>query len=202
MAKSVHRAERIGVLGGTFDPIHRTHVAVAQAVIARVGLDRVFFVVSAAPPHKWGEVFASPEDRLAMVEAALRGEPAMEACRIELDRPGPSYTVDTLRELRAARPAAEFFFIMGYDALADFPGWHDPEGVLAQARLLAVRRPGIDELNCPWLEGRFEEIPFSECGLSSTEVRARLASGAPVDDVLSPGVVEWIEERGLYGRGK
>ncbi len=108
----MNKSARVGVYGGTFDPIHRTHLEIAQAAMRHAALDQVIFVVAARPPHKRGEVFASAEDRLAMVEALVSVEPGMAASRMELDREGPSYTVDTLRDLQAAHPDAALYLIV------------------------------------------------------------------------------------------
>lgn len=198
MGRSVADPERIGVYGGTFDPIHRTHIEIARAAMRHARLDRVIFVVAARPPHKRHEVFADAEDRFAMVRAALAGDPCFEASRIELDREGPSYTVDTLRALRAARPGAALFLIVGQDALLDLPKWRDPEAVLSAARLLVVPRPDASAPDPGILRGRYEFIPFPESPDSSTEIRARLQAGAPPGDEVPGPVADLIRARGLY----
>jgi nicotinate-nucleotide adenylyltransferase len=194
----VNKAARVGVYGGTFDPIHRTHLEIAQAAMRHAALDQVIFVVAARPPHKRGEVFASAEDRLAMVEALVSVEPGMAASRMELDREGPSYTVDTLRDLQAAHPGAALYLIVGYDTLIDLPKWRDPQGVLERARLLVVPRPDAPEPVPAVLDGHFEFIPFPESTVSSTEIRERLAAGESVADCVPAPVVALIQERGLY----
>lgn len=189
---------RIGVYGGTFDPIHRTHLAIARAALDHAQLDRVLFVVSAAPPHKQADVYAGPEDRFQMVQAALADEPRMEVSRLELDRKGLSFTADTLRELQAAHPGAELFLIVGYDALLDIPNWHHPREILSHARLLAAPRPGA-RLPVPRdLAGRYEMLPFTESEVSSTEIRARIAAGQDARDLLPPAVERLIREKSLY----
>lgn len=200
MARSVSDARRIGVFGGTFDPIHAAHLAIAQTALTQAALDEVLFMVSATPPHKRNQVHASAEDRLALVEAALAdyGEPRFRASRMELDREGPSYTVDTLRKLHETQPGASLFLILGADALADLPKWHDPEGILRAARLLVAPRPGVDPRNTPSLEGHYDLLHLPEVPTSSTEVRARVAEGAPLVDLVPTAAATLLNEKGLY----
>ncbi len=169
----------------------------AEAALDQAQLDRVLFVVSAHPPHKIGGPYATAEERFTMVEAALTNCPHMEASRLEIDRPGPSYTVDTLRRLRALDPHAELFFIVGMDSLVDLPKWKELESILGAARLLVIPRPG--HWHVPGqLEGCYQLIQFPETPLSSTEVRARIASGAPIDDLVPEGVARLIRQKGIY----
>ena len=195
----MNKPRRIGVYGGTFDPIHQTHLDIARTALQHAGLDLLLFVVSGSPPHKRGEVFASPEDRLDLVEAAIDDDPRMKTSRIELDRPGPSYTVDTLRILAEEYPDAAFYLILGYDSLIDLPGWHKPEEVLTHAKLLVAPRPGAMPTPNPILDHRFDLLPFSESNLSSTEIRACIAAGTNLSGMLPPAVENLIRERGLYG---
>ena len=191
--------ERVGVLGGTFDPVHRAHLAMARAVREYAGLDRVLLTVSARPPHKKKGPFASAEDRLAMVERAVAEEPGIEACGIELERAGPSYTAETLEALRARYPETEWYLVIGADSLVDLPGWYAPERILAAARLLVFPRKGVDlSAVSPMLSGRYEMVPFDEMPISSTGIRARLRAGERCDDVLPGPVAAYIREKGLY----
>lgn len=196
----MNRPRRIGVYGGTFDPVHGVHLDVARAALQQAGLDEVLFVVSAAPPHKRHGVHARAEDRLAMVEAALTeaGDPRLKASRIELDRPGPSYTADTLRDLHALNPGAELFLIIGADALRDLPGWREPDLILARAKLLAVPRPGFDPAAANTLDGHFQLLNFPAQDVSSTEIRARAASGSTLSGLVPAAVARIIEQRELY----
>lgn len=189
---------RIGVFGGTFDPIHRTHVDIGRTALQHKGLDRVLFVVSADPPHKGGDEITPADDRYAMVEAALATEPGLKPCDLELHREGPSYTADTMKALRALYPDAEFFLIIGQDALIDLPGWRSPQGILDEARLLVLPRPSEERPIPAALDGHYEMLPFAESLMSSTEVRRRLAAGDPATDCLSPAVLKIVKERGLY----
>lgn len=189
---------RIGVFGGTFDPIHRTHVAIGRAALAFKALDRVLFMVSADPPHKGADLITPADTRYAMVEAALTNEPGLEPCDLELHREGPSYTADTLKALRALYPTAEFHLIIGQDALNDLPTWYAPEGILEEARLLVLPRPGMSRPLPEVLEGHYEMLPFEKSDLSSTDVRRRILAGDAVDDSLPPAVLRIVEEKGLY----
>lgn len=189
---------RIGVFGGTFDPIHRTHVDIGRAALVHKELDRVLFVVSADPPHKGGDDITPADDRYAMVEAALASEPGLDPCDLELHRDGPSYTADTLKALRGLYPDAEIFLIIGQDALIDLPGWRSPQGILEEARLLVLPRPSESRPIPAVLDGYYEMLPFAESLMSSTEVRRRLAKGDPATDSLPPAVLAIVKERGLY----
>lgn len=191
----------IGVFGGTFDPVHRTHLRIARAARDAAGLDLVLFVVASAPPHKRGGVMAGAEDRLAMVEAAVAGEPSFATSRAEVDRPGPSYTADTLRQLQAEHPGAALHLILGYDSALDLPKWREPEAILAMARLLVFRRPECARPLPPLLADKAVLVPFEADNLSSTEVRRRLARGADTAGLVPPGVLEIIERKGLYHAG-
>jgi nicotinate-nucleotide adenylyltransferase len=194
----VDKPLRIGVFGGTFDPVHNVHLRIARAARDSAGLDRVLFVVAATPPHKRNDVVASAEDRLAMVRAAIEGEHGFEACRIEMDRSGPSYTVDTVRTLAQAHPEARLHLIIGYDTALDLPRWREPQGILERARLIVVRRPECDSALDPSLDGVHEVLPFEASDLSSTEVRDMLAQGGDVRGLLPPAVVDYIRMKGLY----
>lgn len=199
-AKSVSEHSCIGVLGGTFDPIHCAHLAIAEAARCQVGLDQVLFVVSAVPPHKRGDVHAPAQDRLDLTRAAVADIPGFEACDLELRRSGPSYTVDTLRELRALYPHAELFLIMGYDAALDLPNWRDPHTILNLARLLILPRPNdsYPPLH-PHIAARAQILAFNPMNLSSTEIRDALRRGEPPREALPEAVLDLIRHKGLYG---
>jgi nicotinate-nucleotide adenylyltransferase len=142
----IGRHQGLGVFGGTFDPIHLAHLAVAESARDSLGLERVLFMPAGVPPHKPDQAISSGADRLAMVEAAIAGNPAFEASRIELDRPGPSYTVDTLEALAVTDP--DLVLILSSEAYAGLPTWHEPRRVLELARLAIAPRDG-----CPPLPG-------------------------------------------------
>jgi len=190
--------KRIGVLGGTFDPIHNTHLDMARAAMESARLDTVLFVLSARPPHKRDDTVASPEQRLDMLEAALEDEANFAACELELHREGPSYMRETLRDLEEANPGAEFFLILGLDSLLDFPNWKGPEDILKRARLLVAPREGDGRVVPASLEGKYDFVPFKESDVSSTDIRGRVLRADPIDALVPGGVVRLIREQGIY----
>lgn len=189
---------RIGVFGGTFDPIHRTHVAIGRAALEYKRLDQVLFVLSADPPHKGGNAITPAETRYAMVEAALVDEPGLEPCDLELHREGPSYMADTLQTLRERYAGAELYLIIGQDSLVDLPKWYKTDVILQSARLLVLPRPDSGDTIPASLAGHYEFLPFEKSGLSSTEVRQRVREGGAVADCLPPAVSRIVAEKGLY----
>ena len=191
--------QRIGVFGGTFDPIHNAHLLMARNALEEASLDRVIFVVASIPPHKQDSTHASPENRVQMVHAAIADEPGFEVSEMELHREGPSYTADTLRDLQELNPESELFMIIGEDSLVDFPKWRQPEVILEYARLLVLPRPGYNIAIHESLEGHYDMLPFQESGVSSTGVRSALEQGEPLVGMVPEQVVKMIEERGFYG---
>jgi nicotinate-nucleotide adenylyltransferase len=193
---------RIGLMGGTFDPIHHGHLVAAEEARWQFDLDTVLFIPNGQPWQK--PVGVSPaEDRYRMTVIATASNPAFEVSRVEIDHPGPTYTVDTLRRLRAELGEdARLFFITGADAVLHILTWKDREEVLALAEFIAATRPGYDlerlterlPLAREWLHPM--EIPM--LAISSTEIRARVARGAPIQYLVPDGVVEYVAERGLY----
>lgn len=190
---------RIGVLGGTFDPIHLAHLALARAAMEQANLDQVLFVVSASPPHKVGDVRLDAEQRMELVQAALADEPGMLASRIEMDRGGPSYTSDTLLQLRTEQPGAALFLILGMDAVHDLPRWHRPDLIVANARILAAPRPDLPREPPAELAPYVQLLDFETRPVSSTDIRRQLAQGEWPEQ-LPARVRDLIEERDWYGR--
>jgi len=193
--------ERIGLFGGTFDPIHRGHVEVASAVRDALGLDRMLVMVANQPWQKLDRPVTPAEDRFAMVVAALADRPGLEASRIELDRGGPSYTVDTVRHLRSQEPGAAVTVVVGADVVAGLDTWHAHEVLRDLVTLAIVDRPGAPAIDPPpgW---RFERVPVAPLDVSSTELRTRLEAGEPVDDAVPAAVIRCMVERGLYATGR
>ncbi|HZP96674.1 MAG TPA: nicotinate-nucleotide adenylyltransferase [Candidatus Limnocylindria bacterium] len=183
---------RIGVFGGTFDPVHVGHLAIALAALESAKLDRVVFVPARRSPLKDHAPYAAAEDRLAMLELATKDEPRFAVCRLELDREGPSYTVDTLEAL--ARDG-ELFLILGSDALADLARWRSPERIKALATILVARRPGVPEPD-PASGARTFDAPCLD--ISSRELRARASRGLSLRYLVPDDVWRHIERRGLY----
>lgn len=199
---------RLGILGGTFDPIHYGHLVAAQEAASALRLDRVLFIPTREPPHKRGEPVLAVEHRLEIVRRGISGNPRFELSTIEIERPGPSYTVDTLRELRRLYPDGELHFIVGMDLLADLPTWHNPGGIVQLAVIVAVTRRRWEAVDLGWLEaavpeaaGRVQVLPIPGLDISSTEVRERIAAGRPIRYLVPDGVIGYIQEQGLY-RGR
>jgi nicotinate-nucleotide adenylyltransferase len=180
-----------GLLGGAFDPPHVGHVALAETAIERFDLERLVVVPTGDPPHK--RVGTPAEIRYRLAEAAFADVPRVELSRFELDRPGPSYTVDTVRW--AAERYGDVLFVVGADHWASFDRWHDPDGVLSYARLAVVTRPGVD---VPPPRDRVVLFEMPPVAVSSTDVRERVARGQPIDGLVPPKVAELIDELGLY----
>lgn len=194
---------RIGVFGGTFDPVHYGHLAIAEEARIALNLERVLFVPAAQQPLKHGHHAASALHRLAMARLACQSNSAFEVSTTEIERAGISYTVTTLEVLRT-QLNAELFFIFGADALEDLPRWHRAAELPTLARLLAVTRPGTHvDLTAllkviPTLEGRVQLLEGPQLELSSTELRQRVAAGRPLRYLVPDAVVEYIERYGLY----
>lgn len=182
---------RIGVFGGTFDPVHVGHLAIALAAIEAVPLDRVVFVPARRSPLKRTAPVASEADRVAMLERAVEGEPRFAVSRAELERPAPSYTVDTLEPLA---PEGRLFLILGADAVADLDRWKDPARIRALATLVVARRPGAPE---PASAGAIV-LEAPKMDISARELRARAARGRSLRYLVPDAVWRYIEERGLY----
>jgi nicotinate-nucleotide adenylyltransferase len=196
---------RIGIFGGTFSPPHVGHLACADAALSRLGLDRVLLMPVARPPHKEATEDPGPEHRLAMCRLATAGDERVGVSELEIQRGGPSYTVDTLRALHEASPQDELTFVAGGDMAASLPGWREPEEVLRLARFAVAEREGTDraevERALAGLEGRdrlvFFEMPRVE--VSSSAIRRGIAAGRPVRDLVPDAVARYIDEHGLYG---
>lgn len=191
---------RIGVLGGTFDPVHIGHLVVAVNVGNALGLEEVLLVVAREPWQKVGSRPIAPaEDRFAVLKAALDGlaDHRLQASRLELDRAGPSYMADTLAELSRRHPGAELFLIVGPEVAGDLATWERPEEVCRLATLVVVNRPGAALVHPgpPW---RVVSVEVPALDVSSTELRARAAAGRPLDVLVPPGAVHEIRRRGLY----
>jgi nicotinate-nucleotide adenylyltransferase len=185
---------RIGIFGGTFDPPHTAHLVVAQEVHHRLALDRVLWVPAAIPPHKRDQPISPAAMRLEMVRAAIAGDNRFEATDLELRRDGPSYTVDTLRELQATRPDDQLFLILGADQLAELATWREPHEIRRLATLVGFARAGDAP---PDAEGvRILQIPRLD--ISSTELRRRVGAGEPVSYLVPPGVDTVIRRERLY----
>lgn len=197
--------QAIGVLGGTFDPVHWGHLAIGESAREALGLSHVLFVPAARPPHKPGREISPGADRLAMLEAAVADNAAFGVSRIELDRRGPSYTVDTLAELASGPQAVPLWFILSAEALAGLPGWHEPARILDLACLAVVPRAGRPVIGPSWMEAQFPGrgdrvrwIDGPAIDVSASDIRARAAEGRSIRYLVPPAVEAYIAHHGLY----
>ena len=194
------KIRRLGVYGGTFDPIHTGHLVIAGGVVAHCALDRLLFVPSARPPHKQGHAIASPDDRYRMAELAARHDPRFEVSDIEINRPGLSYTVDTLDELQRIYGAStRIYLVLGADSLLEIDTWYAPDRLFDLATVVTVPRPGKDLTGVdPRWRDRVTAIHLPEIDISSTDIRHRAGQGLPIAHLVPEEVAGYIEERGLY----
>ena len=203
------RPGSIGILGGTFDPFHAGHLALARAARDALGLERILVVPAAVPPHKLNQAISPAADRLAMVEAGITGEPGLEVSRIELDRVGPSYTIDTVAELAAAERAAgrepDIAVILSAESFVGLASWHEPERLLDLARIVVAPRAGHPAPDPATVEriafGRPDRVIVIDGPLvdvSASSIRRLAAEGRPLGDLVPPGVAKYIESHRLY----
>jgi nicotinate-nucleotide adenylyltransferase len=199
---------RIGAFGGTFDPIHLGHLIMAEQCREQAALDQVWFIPAPRPPHKQDKELASFAQRVEMLALAIAGYPVFKIDETEKNRPGPSYTVDTLAELKLRHPEDEFFLIVGADSLEDFPLWYQPVRILELASLLTVDRPGwkfpaIAEVEArlnlpPGVSFRSQVVHFPLIDISSTDIRQRAGSGRSIRYLVPRAVEVYIQEKKLY----
>lgn len=193
------RRFRLGIMGGTFDPIHHGHLVAASEVAARYELDEVVFVPTGQPWQKAGRDVSPAEHRYLMTVVATASNPRFTVSRVDIDRPGATYTVDTLRDIRRQRPEAELFFITGADALSQILTWKDIDEVWDLAHFVGVTRPG-HSLTDYGLEGDISLLEIPAMAISSTDCRERVAAGRPVWYLVPDGVVQYINKHRLYLR--
>ena len=196
----------IGILGGTFDPVHLGHLSIAKAAMDHAGLERVLFIPAGQPRLKQAEPAASVSHRIAMVRLAIQDNPRFQVCDMEARRPGPTYSVDTLEELSVKLgPGADLFFILGMDVLGQLDRWKDPERVLTLCRLLVLDRPGEEDFDWP---GFYSRVPGAENSVeivvgpavevSATELRRRSSAGELLVGQTPIAVAQYIRQHGLY----
>ena len=198
---AVERVRRIGVMGGTFDPIHHGHLVAASEVQSYFDLDEVIFVPTGQPWQKSERKVSPPEDRYLMTVIATASNPRFSVSRVDIDRPGPTYTIDTLTDLHRQRPDAELFFITGADALAQILTWRDVDEMFKLAQFVGCTRPGTEGLELPLDQLPMDRITLLEVpalAISSTECRARVAKGNPTWYLVPDGIVQYIAKRELY----
>ena len=192
----------IGILGGTFDPVHNAHLLLAEQAREQLALDQVLFIPAGEPWRKSGRAIAPAEHRLAMLKLAVAGNGAFAISDVELRQEGPSYTADTLAALAGERLDDAFWFILGADALADLPNWHEPERIVQHATLAVAPRETQEvnaaAVNVPGLADRLAIFNCPAVEISSTDVRARVAAGRSVRYLVPDAVAAYIEQHGLY----
>ncbi len=196
---------RIGILGGTFDPIHYGHLVAAQEAHHQLTLAQVLFVPAGCPPHKPSGAMSPSNHRVRMVELAIADDPRFLLSRVDVDRPGPSFTVDMLALLRAEwGPEVEFFFIVGSDTLVEIPTWHRPQRVIALSNLAVLPRPGVKvdlprlEAQLPGLSDRVHWLSMPLLEISSHALRERVRTGRPITYLTPPAVETYIRAHKLY----
>jgi len=195
---------RLGIFGGSFDPVHNGHLALTRACQQQAALDEVWFTPTAIQPLKRGGPHASDAERVEMLRLAIEDEATWRVCTLEIDRGGPSYTVESLRQIHVELPEASLFFMLGADALHDVPHWREPAELFRLASPLVVRRAGQVEPDLTTLatlcstnnQPRLVEMPAID--ISSTTIRRRVASNEPIEDVVPPAVARYISEHRLY----
>jgi nicotinate-nucleotide adenylyltransferase len=199
----------IGLLGGTFDPIHYGHLVIAEEVRYVLHLDEMVFIPTGQPPHKPGRIVTAAQYRVAMLELAIASNPHFAISLIDVERSGPSYTVDTLRQLRKEWGTnTALYFVIGWDSLQELHTWHDSAGLLEQLTyLVAVRRPGyveepgyneLLEVQLPGIQQRLLVIPAPQLDISATDLRQRVAEGRPIRYQTPEAVEQYIAQHGLY----
>jgi nicotinate-nucleotide adenylyltransferase len=203
---------RVGIFGGTFDPIHIGHLAAMQEAAFELDLDRVLFVPNRLPPHKFDRPVTRFQDRVAMVRLAIASNTSFALDSSEIDREGPSYTLDTLRYItKRFGSGVAVVFILGFDALLDLPTWHEPDTLLAEFDLVVMDRPERDEMTIDreplWLEletrfpsirARVRTVHVPQLAIAAADIRARVATGRPIRYLVPEAVEDYIRERGLY----
>lgn len=196
-------SKRIGVMGGTFDPVHNGHLVAASEVAYRFNLDKVLFVPTGQPWQKAGKHVTKAEDRYLMTVIATASNPRFTVSRVDVDRPGPTYTIDTLRDIKSLFPDAELFFITGADVMSSIMTWHNWEETLELAHFVGVTRPGYELTEQMLPQDRRDSVTLIDVpamAISSTDCRDRSARGEPVWYLVPDGVVQYIAKNDLYAR--
>jgi nicotinate-nucleotide adenylyltransferase len=202
---------RLGILGGSFDPVHYGHLLLAESAREQCQLDQVWLLPAAVPPHKQDRQLTSAEHRVAMLELAIAGETAFSVCRYEVDRGGINYTYETLERIKNEQPDWQLFFVLGADMLHDLPHWREPSRICQLAILVVVARPGFGEPDYSLLSGittperidlmRRHRVVMPQVGISSSDLRRRIAQGRSIRFRTPRAVEEYIRTHGLYQQG-
>ena len=198
--------DRLGIMGGTFDPIHYGHLVAAEMARCKFNLSKVLFIPSGTPPHKHRRDISAAGLRYEMTERAIQDNPAFDISGLELERKGPSYTVDTLRVVRRTWPEHDLYFITGTDALREIFSWREAEEILMMTEFIGAARPGFDasdfllqvQQEHPETQGRIHHLEVPALAISSTDIRARVEHGEPIRYLLPEPVRHFIQQHGLY----
>jgi len=193
------RKKRLGILGGTFDPIHSGHLILAEQLKDELKLQKVIFIPSANPPHKENHPVSPAKDRLKMVKIAIQDNPDFLISDIELRRGGKSYTIDTLARLVKFYKDSELFFLLGSDAIDELPTWKEPDKIFQKVKVVIALRPGFDRIN---QKNRFVQkslvVPINGLNISSSQIRERIREGKSIRYLVPPGVEKFIRSKKLY----
>lgn len=199
------RTFRAGLLGGTFDPVHIGHLILAEEARDQLDLSVVYFVPAGDPPHKRDRRLAPVAERVRMAEMAVAGNAQFQISRVDADRPGPHYTIDMVNLFRQQMPpGGELYFLMGYDSLAELPGWHKPEELVAACHLVALTRYNVPldwdylEARLPGIQERVTLLDMPELEIASHHIQARVRAGRSIRYLVPDAVCAYIRERGLY----
>lgn len=206
MEKTSGKMDRVGIMGGTFDPIHYGHLVAAETVRIEFQLAKVLFIPTGNPPHKQEKKISAAELRFEMVKVAIADNPSFEISRMEIDRKGPSYTVDTLRALHGDYPDSSLYFITGTDALREIFFWRESDEILKLTNFIAASRPGFEAQDFldqalkehPEVAGRISLLEVPALAISSTDIRARVSRGQSIRYLLPEAVCRFIEDKALY----
>jgi nicotinate-nucleotide adenylyltransferase len=192
---------KVGIFGGTFDPIHFGHLLLAEQAREAASLHEIWFIPAGEPPHKQGKPLTPAAERKKMVELAVEGHPQFKVNPIELMRSGPSYTVDTIKELKKQNPHVEFFLLVGADMVKNLPKWYKIKEIIQNVHVIGLGRPGVDHDALPeYIEERLMWIPDAvETNISSSIIRKRLMLNRSVRYLVPDSVYKYIKEQGLYG---
>lgn len=185
-------------MGGSFNPIHYGHLAAAEEAVAKFTLDKIIFVPCGQPPHKDSTALAPAEDRYLMTAIAIANDPRFAISRYEIDKPGPSYTVNTMRYYKEETPDAELYFITGADSIQELDTWREPERIYEYGHLIGATRPGYTVEKVAEVAERVIWMEIPALGISATDIRKRIQENLPVTNLLPTGVLEYIKSRSLY----
>ncbi len=193
------KKDRLGILGGTFDPIHSGHLILAEQLREGLDLKKVIFVPSANPPHKKNSLVSSAEDRLRMTQIAIKDNPFFILSDLELKREGKSYTVDTLNEFKKLYPSSELFLLLGSDVLDEIESWKEPDKIFQEVKVVIALRPGLDKID---QKNKFAQkslsVPINGLDISSTQIREKVRAGKSIRYLVPPGIEEFIQVKSLY----